>query len=477
MGKKKDYCDYLKQTLGGLVDRLDISDLRKEFLKNRWLDQLMWLEGKATKERDRHNLLRMITIIGGVLVPALVGFRSADNARLERIVGWTALGLSQTVAISAAVEEFFGHGDKYRNYRNTAEGMKIEGWQFFQLSGPYQRYGDHSEAYTTFADRVEQYIRQDVEGFLARLEEKRDEAEDATKAAQLTAQSALENINVQLEERARQLAEAQQQDLARSASGAIADPEPVSADSDPSADLPPLGAAALPWEEDVDLEALKALLAGQQRSNGNGRRPSGNGSSSGTNGLVSSSGGVQMLPQNVPQLISPEEVSQILDCPLQDCRQYLPGILAALQSYDILDKHVLIGMLATIRVETGGLKPVHELGGKSYWKRYEGRKDLGNINPGDGIRYHGRGYIQVTGRANYRTYGKKLGVDLENSPDLAMDPVIAAKVLACYFKDRGVATAARAGDWRRVRKLVNGGYHGWDVFSKYVERAKARIVV
>ena len=62
-------------------------------------------------------------------------------------------------------------------------------------------------------------------------------------------------------------------------------------------------------------------------------------------------------------------------------------------------------------------------------------------------------------------------MELEENPDLAMDPEVSALVLACYFKERGVATAARSEDWRRVRKLVNGGYHGWDVFSKYVERA------
>ncbi|MEO0409247.1 MAG: DUF4231 domain-containing protein, partial [Cyanobacteria bacterium P01_A01_bin.135] len=369
------------------------------------------------------------------------------------------------------------HGDKYRNYRNTAEGLKIEGWQFFQLSGPYQKYEDHSEAYTIFADRVEQYIRQDVEGFLARLEDKRDEAQDAVKMAQLNTQSALQNANLQMERRARQLEEQRRLEEASLSQKGLNPGEngstipQVSAlfgeaagASDPLDGLPPLGAAAMPWEEDIDLEALKALLA-TPPVGGNGN---GNGS-----GIAMQT----LLPQNVPQMVTPEEVSQILECSLEDCKKFLPGILAALHSYDILDKHVLIGMLATIRVETSGLKPVHEWGGEKYWQRYEGRKDLGNIHPGDGIRYHGRGYIQLTGRANYRTYGKKLGVDLENNPDLAMDPVISAKVLACYFKDRGVATAARAGDWRRVRKLVNGGYHGWNVFSKYVDRAKAQIVV
>ncbi|MEO0867829.1 MAG: hypothetical protein AAFY17_05140 [Cyanobacteria bacterium J06642_11] len=56
-----------------------------------------------------------------------------------------------------------------------------------------------------------------------------------------------------------------------------------------------------------------------------------------------------------------------------------------------------------------------------------------------------------------------------------MDPDVSALVLTCYFKERGVAEAARASDWRRVRKLVNGGYHGWDVFSKYVERAQSNL--
>ena len=72
MAKNNAYSDYLKQTLGGLIDKLEVSDLRKEFLKNRWLDQVMWLEGRATKERNKHFRLRLVTIIGGVLVPALV---------------------------------------------------------------------------------------------------------------------------------------------------------------------------------------------------------------------------------------------------------------------------------------------------------------------------------------------------------------------------------------------------------------------
>ncbi|MEO0458379.1 MAG: DUF4231 domain-containing protein [Cyanobacteria bacterium P01_A01_bin.114] len=224
MGKKSTYRQYLKDTLGGLIDKLEISDLRKDFLKNRWLDQLLWLEGRATKERDRHYVLRLITIVGGVLVPAMVGLNGfsgfdgasgVDNPRWQGIAAYAAFGISQTVAISAAIEEFFGHGEKYRNYRNTAEGLKIEGWQFFQLTGPYRQFKDHQEAYAHFAQRVEQYIQQDVQGFLAQLEERKEEnPEKAQEEANVNAPIALHDLNRQLEiitQQIKKLEEARQQ--------------------------------------------------------------------------------------------------------------------------------------------------------------------------------------------------------------------------------------------------------------------------
>ena len=512
MAKKNTYNDYLKQTLGGLIDKLDISDLRKEFLKNRWLDQVMWLEGRATKERDKHFKLRMATIIGGVIVPVMVGFKSG-NERFDTRLGYAALGLSTLVAVSAAVEEFLLPGEKYRNYRSTAESMKIEGWQFMQLAGPYRKFKVHSDAYKVFAQRVESYIQKDVEGFIARLEEKQEESKEDADAAVNNAEQALMRLNQQLEERTQQLelerarladqpvspasssegvsysgslldiqmpptsspedslaeetpppASTEIQSLMSSSSGQTAERRPTSRQTtdktiSSTSSLPPLGQHALEWGETIDFKDLKSILTEQNSV-----------LESQTNG---DSGGVAVAA--VPQLTTPEEVSEILECSLEDCKVYLPGILSAMNKYDILDNMVLIGLLATIRIETGGFKPVHEWGGESYWKRYEERADLGNVNPGDGVKYHGRGYIQLTGRANYSTYGKKLGVDLENNPDLAMDPEISAQVLACYFQERGVADAARGGDWRRVRKLVNGGYHGWDVFSKYVERARAQL--
>lgn len=508
MAKKNDYNDYLKKTLGGLIDKLDISDLRKEFLKNRWLDQVMWLEGRATKERDKHFKLRMVTIIGGVIVPVLVGFK-IDNERFNVRLGYVALGLSTLVAVSAAIEEFLLPGEKYRNYRSTAESMKIEGWQFMQLAGPYRKFRVHSDAYKIFAQRVEAYIQKDVEGFIARLEEKQEESKEDADEAINNAEQALMRLNQQIEERAQRLelervrldeqTSSQPQSLDDSSySGSLLDIEmPAATETDnfeqsseedvaepagiqslmstsspkremgrrpssktlkSSSSLPSLGQHALEWEESVNFQSLKTVLTEQ-------------------NSAVKAAAqtNVGATGNAASQLVTPDQVSQILECSLEDCKTYLPGILNAMKKYDIYDNSVLIGLLATIRIETGGFKPVHEWGGESYWKRYEERADLGNVRPGDGVKYHGRGYIQLTGRANYSTYGQKLGVDLEGNPDLAMDPEVSAQVLACYFKERGVATAAQAGDWRKVRKLVNGGYHGWDVFSKYVERAQTQL--
>lgn len=94
--------------------------------------------------------------------------------------------------------------------------------------------------------------------------------------------------------------------------------------------------------------------------------------------------------------------------------------------------------LATAYHETAAtMQPISERGGDAYFRRMYDiagqRPDLarrnGNIHPGDGVKFRGRGYVQLTWRANYRRAGQKLGVDLERRPDMAMDPAIAARVL------------------------------------------------
>jgi hypothetical protein len=129
-------------------------------------------------------------------------------------------------------------------------------------------------------------------------------------------------------------------------------------------------------------------------------------------------------------------------------------------------------------VEAGaGFAPIPEIASGI---AYEGRLDLGNTQPGDGPRYKGRGYIQITGRANYQTYGDALGVGLVDNPDLALRPDIAAQVFAVYFANHYIrwepapaplmncADLARAGEWRGVRVAVNGGENGLAMFLDVV---------
>ncbi len=158
--------------------------------------------------------------------------------------------------------------------------------------------------------------------------------------------------------------------------------------------------------------------------------------------------------------------------PLTNLEENLPKINVALNSKNILERNVVIAAHATILVETAWTyAPISEYGGEKYFTRmYEGRSDLGNTQVGDGVRFKGRGFVMVTGRANYQHFSKHCGVDLCADPDKANNGAIAALILAAYFKERGVVEAARAADWVKVRKLVNGGRNGLSEFLECVEK-------
>lgn len=164
--------------------------------------------------------------------------------------------------------------------------------------------------------------------------------------------------------------------------------------------------------------------------------------------------------------ITSDEVREVTKAPLANILVSWPLLREALAERGMRDFASQVAAAATVAVEVPAFMPVHELGKRGYFLRlYENRRDLGNTEPGDGALYHGRGYIQITGRGNYRRYGALLGVDLEANPDLALDPFIAAKILAAYFSLMKVNDAAVAGDWLKVRRLVNGGLNGWPRFN------------
>ena len=146
-------------------------------------------------------------------------------------------------------------------------------------------------------------------------------------------------------------------------------------------------------------------------------------------------------------------IADATGCPPPNVARFWPAIQAACLGSGLTDRASIISVLATVATEVGSFEPINEFGTPArFTKLYEGRDDLGNTKPGDGIRYHGRGFIQLTGRANYRSYGKKLAVALEDDPDLALDADVAARVLTHYFEDRKIAGDARKGDWQQGPK-------------------------
>lgn len=107
--------------------------------------------------------------------------------------------------------------------------------------------------------------------------------------------------------------------------------------------------------------------------------------------------------------------------------------------------------------ETAGFRYMQEI---ASGQAYEGRADLGNTQPGDGVRYKGRGFIQLTGRANYRAAGADLRVDLENNPDFAADPKMAARTAVWFWNKKGLSPKADQGDIHGITRAINGGYNG-----------------
>jgi len=122
-------------------------------------------------------------------------------------------------------------------------------------------------------------------------------------------------------------------------------------------------------------------------------------------------------------------------------------------------------ILATAWHETGpAASSLHMTPRREIWgptaaqKRYEGRVDLGNTHPGDGQRYMGRGYVQITGRANYRKASSLTGRDLVAEPDLALRADIAARIIV-HGMVHGWFTGRKMADFDsyvNMRRVVNG---------------------
>lgn len=129
----------------------------------------------------------------------------------------------------------------------------------------------------------------------------------------------------------------------------------------------------------------------------------------------------------------------------------------------------IAAFLAQILHESGSFRFMREI---ASGEAYEGRADLGNTQPGDGPRYKGRGFIQITGRANYRQAGRDLGIPLEASPESAERPDFAARLAVWFWTTRKLNAKADVGDFVGITRAINGGTRGLESRTNLYDRAK-----
>lgn len=125
--------------------------------------------------------------------------------------------------------------------------------------------------------------------------------------------------------------------------------------------------------------------------------------------------------------------------------------------------------LAQIAHESAGFATLTEY---ASGEAYEGRGDLGNTRDGDGKLFKGRGLIQLTGRANYKTYGKIIGKPLERQPKLAERPDIAAQLACAYWTEHKLNPLADADNLRAITRRINGGFNGLQDRLERLQKAK-----
>lgn len=144
---------------------------------------------------------------------------------------------------------------------------------------------------------------------------------------------------------------------------------------------------------------------------------------------------------------------------------YFPHLVNYMREYHITTPNRMAAFIATIGHESGRLRYTEEI---ASGEAYEGRMDLGNIYQGDGVRFKGRGLIQLTGRRNYELISKYYDIDFVSEPDLLSIPEYAVMSACWYWARRKLNKLADQGNFREVTRRVNGGYNGWsDRLSLY----------
>jgi predicted chitinase len=173
-------------------------------------------------------------------------------------------------------------------------------------------------------------------------------------------------------------------------------------------------------------------------------------------------------------MVTLQELRAVMpNCESSRASEFHPFLQEAMAEYKINTFLREAAFLAQIAHESGELQFMEEL---ASGVSMEGRDDLGNTEPGDGPRYKGRGPIQLTGRANYRSFGKALGLDLEGNPFQASKKEVGFRIAALFWSNHGLNELADRGTdsaFTQITIRINGGTNGINERFRFYDRAKA----
>lgn len=172
-------------------------------------------------------------------------------------------------------------------------------------------------------------------------------------------------------------------------------------------------------------------------------------------------------------MISKDQLKSIIPYITQsNLERFIEPLNETLEKYGINTPQRIAAFIAQLAHESGSFRYVREL---ADGKAYEGRKDLGNTQPGDGPRYKGRGLIQITGRANYKALSDALGVDFVSNPELLEGPLYACLSAGWFWSTRRLNELADIGDFKMITKKINGGFNGYIERQQFYMRAKTTL--
>lgn len=177
-------------------------------------------------------------------------------------------------------------------------------------------------------------------------------------------------------------------------------------------------------------------------------------------------------------MITFAQLKQIVPTISNKADVFVPYLNDTMAEYGITTPRQKAAFIAQLAHESGAFKYTTEIASGS---AYEGREDLGNLYPGDGKKFKGRGLIQITGRANYGKVSKALGQDFVATPELLASPQYAVRSAGWFWQNiKGNGLMALPEDWRSATKKyspfqylcfrVNGGMNGYAEREQYFLR-------